>query len=283
MRFHVAALALSALASSTALAQGNWDKTYNVSGKPSLQLELDDASVRVGSCGGCRAVHIRVDWKDQDQSRWRVTEMQGGNGIHFQLKHRQEAHSWFGGGWHGRSPEVTVESPGEIDLTVHTGDGGVTVSGLRGALDLRTGDGGIQTDGTSGPLRVHTGDGGVQVRRAEGTLNASTGDGSMTVEGRFSQVEAHTGDGSVNVSLLPGSQLQAASSITTGDGSVSVRLPRDLRADLQANSGDGRIANNLPFASGTGNNAHHVHGQINGGGPTLRVTTGDGSISLSGI
>lgn len=283
MHTSAVAFALFALASSSALAQGNWDKTYNVSSKPSLQLELDDAAVRVQSCGGCRAVHIHVDWKGQDQSRWRVTEMQGGNGIHFELKHRQEVNSLFGRGWHGRSPEVTVESPAEIDLTARTGDGGVTVSGLRGALDLRTGDGGIQTDGTAGPLRVHTGDGGVQVHRAEGTLNASTGDGSMTLEGRFSQVEAHTGDGSMNVSLLPGSQLQGASSITTGDGSVSVRLPRDLRADLQASSGDGRISNNLPFAAGTGNDAHHVHGQINGGGPTLRVTTGDGSISLSGI
>jgi hypothetical protein len=281
MRTSAIAIAVFALASSSALAQGNWDKTYNVSGKPSLQVELDDAGVHAASCGGCRAVRIRIDWHGQDPSRWRVTEMQGGNGIHFELKHRDHNQSWFGGGWHGRSPEVTVDSPTETDLTIRTGDGGVTVAGLRGALDLKTGDGGIQTSETAGTLRLHTGDGGVQVHRAEGTLNGSTGDGSMTIEGRFSQVEAHTGNGSVNVSLLPGSRLQSSSSVTTGDGSISLRVPRDLSVDLQASTGDGHISNSLPFAGGSGNDAHHVHGLINGGGPTLRVTSGDGSISMS--
>jgi hypothetical protein len=289
MRTSAIAIAVFALATSSALvtpnalAQANWDKSYNLSAKPSLQLELDDASVHAGSCGACRAVRIRVNWNGQDPSHWRVTEMQGGNGIHFELKHRDHNQSWFGGGWHGRSPEVVVDSPAETDLTVHTGDGSVTVAGLRGALDLKTGDGSIQTDGTAGTLRLHTGDGSVGVRRAEGTLNGSTGDGSMTIEGRFSQVEAHTGNGSVNVSLLPGSRLQSSSSVTTGDGSISLRVPRDLGADLQATTGDGHISNNLPFASGSGNDAHHVHGLINGGGPTLRLTSGDGSISMSAL
>ena len=280
MRISAVALAF-ALVTSSALAQGNWDKTYNLAAKPSLHVEVDDASVRAASCGGCRTVHIHVDWRGQDPSRWRVSEMQAGNGIRFELKQKHEEHSWFGGGWHGRSPEVTVQSPAETDLTVHTGDGSIAVAGLRGALDLKTGDGSIETSETAGQLRLHTGDGSVQVHHAEGTLNGSTGDGSMTIEGRFSQVEAHTGDGSVNASLLPGSRLQAGSSITTGDGSIALRVPRDLGADLQASSGDGSIANNLPLASGSGNDAHHVHGLLNGGGPTLRLHSGDGSIALS--
>lgn len=283
MRTFAFALAVLTLASSSALAQANWDKTYSVAGKPSLQVELDDASVRATSCGGCRTVRIHVDWRGQDASHWRVSQMQGGNGIHFELKHRPEEHSWFGGNWHGRSPEVTVELPAEADLAVHTGNGSVSVAGIRGALDVRTGDGSIQTNDTAGPLRLHTSDGSVQVHRADGTLNASTGDGSMTIEGRFSQVEARTGDGSVNASLLPGSRLQSGSSITTGDGSIALRVPRDLGADLQASTGDGHISNNLAFTSGSGNDGHHVHGLINGGGPTLRLTSGDGSISLSGI
>ena len=282
MRTSAIPLACLALASTSALAQGNWDKTYNVAGKPSLQVALDDASVQAGSCGGCRTVRIHVDWRGQDPSHWRVSEMQGGNGIHFEIKRRQEAHSWFGGGWHGPSPEVTVESPAETDLTVNTGNGNVAVAGLRGTLDLRSGDGGIQTDGTAGPLRLHTGNGGVQVHRADGTVNSSTGDGSMTIEGRFTQVEAHTGNGRIDVSLLPGSRLQAGSSITTGDGSIALRVPRDLGADLQASTGDGHVSNNLPLAGGSGNDAHHLHGLINGGGPSLRLTSGNGSISLVG-
>ena len=278
----VVALGFVVLAS-TALAQGSWDKTYNLSGRPSLQLELDDASVQAHSCGGCRTARIHVDWKGQDPARWRVSEMQGGNGIHFELKRRQEAHSWFGSGWHGPSPEVTVDTPAESDLAVHTGNGSVAIAGLHGTLELRTGDGSIQTDETAGSLRLHTGNGGLQVHRADGTLNGSTGDGFMMIEGRFSQVDAHTGNGSVTVSMLPGSRLQSGSSITTGDGSIALRVPRELSADLQASTGDGRVSNNLPMSTGSGNDDHHLHGLMNGGGPTLRLTSGNGSISLAGI
>lgn len=277
MRIAAVALFVFSLAAS---AQSNWDKSYNVSGKPSLQVEVDDASVRVRSCGGCRAVHIHVDPKGGDLSRWRITEMQGGNGIRFSMKHREE-HSFFGNGWHGRSPEITVDTPTETDLDVHSGDGSLAVAGLRGAIELRTADGSVDTQETAGPLRIKTGDGSVQVHRAEGTLNAGTGDGSMTLEGRFSQVEATTGDGSVNLTLLPGSNLQSSSRVTTGDGSVSVQVPRDLHVDVQASSGDGSIRNGLPLQTASGgNDRHNVHGTMNGGGPTLRVHTGDGSISL---
>ncbi len=272
-------LALSTTCCVAACAQSNWDKTYNVSSRPTLQVDVDDASVRVHSCGGCRSVRIHVDGKDGDLARWRITEMQGGNGIRFAMKHREDR-SFFVG-WHGRSPEVTVETPGETDLNVHSGDGSLAVEGLRGSVDLKTGDGSIATEDTAGPLRINTGDGSVQVHRAEGTLNAGTGDGSMQLEGRFTQLEAHSGDGSIHLSLLPGSSLQSSSRVNTGDGSISMTLPRDLRADVQASTGDGSIANRLQLQSSGSNDRHNVRGLMNGGGPTLRLHSGDGSISLS--
>ncbi len=272
------AVSLSVVACTPLFAQSSLDKTYNVAGRPALQVEVDDAGVRVHSCGGCRSVRIHVDGRGGDLSQWRVTEMQGGNGIRFAIKHREDR-SFLG--WHGRSPEVTVETPAETDLNVRSGDGGLAVAGLRGSIDLKTGDGGVSTEDTAGSLRISTGDGSVQVHRAEGTLNAGTGDGSMQMEGRFTQLEAHTGDGSIHLSLLPGTNLQSSSRITTGDGSMSITLPRDLRADVQASTGDGSIANSLPLQNSGSNDRHNVHGLMNGGGPALRLHSGDGSISLS--
>ena len=101
MRTPAVALAVFALATSSALAQSNWDKIYNLSAKPSLQLQVGNMPVRVQSCGGCRSVRIHIDWQGQDPSRYTLTDMQGGNGIHFELK--QKDHSWIDGGWH-RSP-----------------------------------------------------------------------------------------------------------------------------------------------------------------------------------
>lgn len=271
-------IALSATCFGSAFGQSNWDKSYNVSSRPTLQVEVDNASVRVHSCGGCRTVHIHVDPKGGDLSRWHITDMQGGSGIRFSMKHSEDRSLFVG--WHGHAPEVIVEMPSEADLNVHSGDGSLAVAGVRGAIELKTGDGSIATEDTSGSLRINTGDGSVQVRRAEGTMTAGTGDGSMQMEGRFTQLEAHTGNGSVNLQLLPGSNLQSSSRITTGDGSIALTVPRDLRADVQANTGDGSIANGLPMQTSS-NDRHSVHGLMNGGGPTLRLHSGDGSISMS--
>ena len=279
MRIAAAAILLIA---GTAAAQSTLDKTYNVSGKPALQVEVDDASVRARSCGTCRAVSIHVDYRGQNPGDWTVTEMQGGNGIHFALKHKQQVRMFSG--WHGRSPEITVVTPTETDLSLRSGDGALAIAGLRGNLDAHTGDGAIQADDVAGDLRFTTGDGAVALRRAEGTLYATTGDGGMNIEGRFSHFEARSGDGAVNLRLMPGSVLNASSSVLTGDGSVAINLPNDLRAEVDASTGDGRIASNLPFFTNTQarSGRSHIHGSMNGGGPTLRIHTGDGSIALSG-
>ncbi len=282
MRHVAAALLLSGSFLITASAQSPWDKTYNMNGKPILEVKVDDASVRVRSCGGCRTVNIHVDYRGQDSSQWSISELQAGTGLHFAMKHK-EMRSFFGG-WRGHSPEITILTPTETDLNLNSGDGSLALNGLRGSVDAHTGDGSISGEDLSGALRLTTGDGSVQLHRADGTLYATTGDGSMSLEGRFSQFEARSGDGSIQLHLTPGSALTSSSSVTTGDGSIALSLPHDLKAEVDVSTGDGHIASSLPFftttSSGRGNS--HIHGTMNGGGPTLRIHSGDGSIALSG-
>lgn len=282
MRSITLALLLSGSFLVTASAQSTWDKSYNVNGKPMLQVQVDDASVQVRSCGGCRNVSVRVDYRNGDPSQWSIAELQGGNGIHFSLKHKEMTRNFFGG-WRGRSPEVTIVTPMETDLDLRSGDGALTLAGLHGSVAAHTGDGAISADDLVGTLRLTTGDGSITLRRAEGSLYATTGDGSMNLEGRLNQFEARSGDGAVALRLMPGSTLGSSSSVTTGDGSISINLPHDLRAEVDVSTGDGRINSSLPFFTNTnGDRGHtHVRGNMNGGGPTLRIHSGDGNISLS--
>jgi hypothetical protein len=278
----VTAFALSAcFVATAAFGQSNWSKTYSVSGKPAVQIDVDDASVVTRSCGSCRAVNVRVDSRGADMSRWHVTEMQGGNSVHFSMKHREEGRLFLG--WHDRSPQVLVDVPTESDLNVRSGDGSLSIAGVHGVVDVKTGDGSIQMDDTAGSLRVATGNGSVQVRSAEGTMTASTGDGSLNLEGRLSQVDARSGDGSIHISLLPGSVLQTSSRITTGDGSITMKVPRDIRADVELATGDGSIRCDLPMVQSTFlNNRHLIRASVNGGGVSLHLRSGDGSILLTG-
>jgi hypothetical protein len=278
----LASFVLSAcFVATSAFAQSDWNKTYNVSGKPAVQIDVDDASVVTRSCGSCRAVNVRVDSRGADMSRWHVTEMQGGNVVHFSMKHREEGRLFLG--WHDRSPQVFVDVPAQSDLNVRSGNGSLAISGVHGAVDVKTGDGSIQVDDTAGSLRVVTGNGGVQVRGAEGTMTATTGDGSLNLEGRLSQIEARSGDGSIRISLLPGSVLQTSSRVSTGDGSITMKVPRDMRADVELATGDGSIRCDLPMVHNTSmNNRHLIRASVNGGGVSLHLRSGDGSILLAG-
>lgn len=279
MRFLPAAVALAAITCTVAGAQTGWDKTYAVSGRPHLQVEVDDAAVSVHTCNGCRAVHIHVDPHGQDLSRWRITEMQGGSGIQFGMRHLQDR-SFFGMSWHGQSPEIIVETPGETDAEVRSANGALSAMGLHGSVDLKTSNGAVLADEVAGPLRISTSNGAVRVRRAEGTLTASTTNGAMDLQGRFSQVDAQTSEGAVSMQWLPGSTLQSSSRVTTSNGAVSMSVPRDLRAEVEASTSNGRISNGLDLTNAT-HSQDDLRGQLNGGGPTLRVHTSNGSISLS--
>ena len=72
--------------------------------------------------------------------------------------------------------------------------------------------------------------------------------------------------------------------VETGDGRVTLRLPRDFAANLDANSGDGAISVDLPSnTSYSRRERHNIRATINRGGPTLSVRSGDGAINVSGL
>jgi hypothetical protein len=76
--------------------------------------------------------------------------------------------------------------------------------------------------------------------------------------------------------------------ITTGDGSVTLYLPRDFGADVDAHTGDGRITSDLgePLEKTDSDRERRerdrrtLRGPIGAGGQLLRVRTGDGAIRL---
>jgi hypothetical protein len=69
--------------------------------------------------------------------------------------------------------------------------------------------------------------------------------------------------------------------ITTGDGGVSLYLPADFAAELDAHTGDGSIRNDLDISrDGSEVSRRTVRGRLGGGGRQLRIRTGDGSIRL---
>ncbi len=78
----------------------------------------------------------------------------------------------------------------------------------------------------------------------------------------------------------PGSQLREPWDIRSSDGSVTLRIPGDLAADIALHTSDGSITTNIPLVVEGSFSRHDIQGKINGGGNRLTVHTSDGSVTL---
>lgn len=238
-----------------------WAKTYQVGDKPSLRVDTNDASVEI-TRGASRTVSARVIAQDYSigGSGVRVTERQDGDKVDLQV--HVPNHWGIHIGMH-ESVRIEVQVPAET------------------ALDLHSGDGHIAVDGIAGQARIDTGDGHIQVRNFTGGLHAHTGDGHMTIDGVLTDVDLRTGDGHIDLTVRPGSKMNHGWLIHTSDGGVQARLPQDFAAELYAHTGDGHIQLDMPVTVNGSIERSRIRGKLNGGGPLLEITTGDGSIRIS--
>ena len=257
----LAGLSLIALVVPSAWAD-EWSHQYPLKGRPDVHVKTDDGSVRIDTGTGS-AIEAQVTTKG-----WRIapgevtiTDSQTGDRVDIEVRLPKGTH--FGMG--NRSIDVVLRMPKEADLEVRTGDGSITVDGLQGEIILHTGDGSIRATGLSGRLK------------------ADTGDGSMHVRGRFDVLDLRTGDGGIDAAAEAGSKVDAAWSLRSGDGSITLRVPDGLGAELDAQSGDGSISVDKPITVSGAIREHSVRGNLGPGGLPLKIYTGDGSIRLSGL
>ncbi|HKW56723.1 MAG TPA: DUF4097 family beta strand repeat-containing protein [Candidatus Acidoferrum sp.] len=276
----------------------DWTKNYTISGRANVRIDTNDGSVRI-STGDTKTVQFRVEYEGYDLDRnLHIESKQDGDRV--ELIARVTGRWGFSFGWHNsRRLHIDVQMPKDADLDTHTGDGSVEASALNGNINVFTGDGSVRAntltgtivlhtndgsinvDTLKGDIRLHSGDGSIEARDLDGKLVADSGDGHVRVAGRFDSLDLKTGDGSVDARVMPGSKMATTWNVRTGDGSVDLTLPGDFQANIDASTGDGHISLGMPVTiEGTFSNSQ-VHGKMNGGGPSLTVHTGDGSIRLS--
>ena len=257
-------------------------KSYTVTGPATVRIKVDDSSVHVVT-SDTNQVEFRVTSQGfsaiEIGSKLHIDSQQNGNDV--ELTVRLASH--FVIGFSNRRLTTEVRMPKNADLQIDTSDGRVELSDLNGNISVHTSDGDITGDALTGTIKLHSADGKISAARIDGKCDISTSDGSIHAAGRFDSLDLKSSDGAVTARVEPGSKLASMWSITTKDGRVDVEIPKDLQANLDASTGDGHITLGLPVSIQGDIGKKEVHGAINGGGPTLFIHTGDGSIRLNGI
>ena len=249
-----------ALASPAHSGTGEWSKDFKISGRAELRVEVDDGRITLTGSDS-KQIEARVivtGWK-MGPDGVQVYDRQTGDRVELDVR-LATLNRWLNVG--ERSVRVELRVPNGLLANLHTRDGSISL------------------DGVSGTFRLRTGDGRVEATRVDGTLDADTGDGSIRVRGRLDGMALHTGDGSIEAEVATGSKITTGWDVGTGDGHVTLRLPSNFGAELDAHTNDGKIEVDFPVTTTRTVSGNDVRGKLNGGGPVLKVRTGDGAIHI---
>lgn len=272
------ALSLSFALAAPALAD-EWERSFPVSGPASLSVDAKEGRVTVTSWDKPEiAIHVTSSgWNLTTQVK--IDAEQTGSRVEVTTQMPNFSVNIFPFTSHWVRFEVSV--PKHCNVEVHTGDGAVTLESLEGHAIVNTGDGHVSVSDLKGTMELRTSDGGIEAHDLDGRLKASSGDGHITVSGRFDALDLSSSDGHISADALKGSSVGDGWDLDTSDGGITLRIPGDLKADLEASTGDGGISVDVPVeVHGDWHSNRRLKGTINGGGHPLRLRTSDGSIRI---
>lgn len=169
-------------------------------------------------------------------------------------------HSW--GGWNGRrAVNLTIHLPRQINADLKTDRGRVTVQSITGKLDIGSDRGDVDISRMEGELRVHADRGDLKVR-------------DSTIRG----IRVSLDRGSADIALQ---HLAGDSNLEVSRGDLSVTLPKNASFTLDAERtrrSNFRTDFGVLARGGFGGNS--IRGDVNGGGPVLRLRGERGDVWL---
>lgn len=153
--------------------------------------------------------------------------------------------SWLVGNQVQANVRYEISVPRSTDVEIRTVNGKIRVEGVRGRVQADTTNGGIEMTGLRGSVRAGTVNGGIDVALVQ------------VEDGRDMR-------------------------LSTTNGGIDLRIPRDVRATIDAQTVNGGIGLEGIDADVSRRGRRHLNADLNGGGPEIRLSTTNGGIDIHG-
>ena len=129
-------------------------------------------------------------------------------------------------------------------------------------LTLTTVNGKVAVDGVTGAVSLETVNGSIEAHEVRGLRKAETVNGSIALD----------------LAGLPSQGVR----VETVNGGVKVHMPAAVAADVSVRTVNGGISvDGFSTVQDAERKRRHYEGKLNGGGPTLRVETVNGGVSVT--
>ena len=265
----LAALALTTAAQAAVTIEKPFHQSYPLKSGGTLEVEntnggvtveaWDRAEVQVDAVKKIKAASNEKAEEIAKQIKIDVQQSAGRIHIETQMpKSGTGIMDWLTGNEANANVTYKIKAPRDVVAKLVSTNGGLRLVGTRGRADLETVNGGVTVERTEGEVRVETTNGGITVINAAGALEGSTTNGGITAQ--LDRV-----DGDIN--------------LETTNGAVTLKVPRDLRANLDVATSNGGIHSDLDVAGGE-KGRKHLSGEINGGGGLVKIRTTNGGVRI---
>ena len=180
----------------------------------------------------------------------------------------------------GRRVNFTVRVPRGVKVAAGSGNGDVRVEGMSAEVHASSGNGDVSASTSNGPVSASSGNGDVRVGRATGPVKASSGNGRVFVATTRGPVNASSGNGDVDITMDAIADLAEDMEFSSGNGTVTVRVPSDFSGELVATTGSGKFYSDFPLTLRGRIDPQRVRATIGRGGRRITISSGNGDVEL---
>jgi hypothetical protein len=252
-----------------------FDRTLSVSGEAQLMVSTGSGNIHLTRGSGSQIrihgeIHVNRDGSEEQARAIAANPPVEQNGNVIRIGQQHEEHL------QGISVNYEIEAPAGTILGATSGSGNIEDEGVGKNAKLQTGSGDIKASSLEGPFTVETGSGNITAEQTgEGDVKAETGSGNIEIKDVRGKFYAQTGSGDINATGTP----SAPWTLQTGSGNIDIQ-PGGAPLTLDASTGSGSVTTDQQMLVQGSLDRHHVKGNLNGGGPLVRVQTGSGEIHV---
>lgn len=255
-----------------------------------LKVSIGAGNITIKKAGGSK-IEVKADKKVRGASGDTKKEIidnmivsldEDGNTIEIKVKTKDGKDFWT---WKRNnhmtyqvSLNLDVELPDSIkEINTDTGAGNVNIKELDANITTHTGAGNITVGNVDGDIATDTGAGNIDIDESSGKITAATGAGNIDIDDAAVTGSSKLNSGAGNVNFDGKIDELSSFNISTGMGNVDFKVPENSKMSLEVDTGVGNLSGS--FIHKDDNNKSHYKGDINGGGPSVKLNTGVGNIS----
>jgi len=272
--FPVRAMARAVAAQSEPGSSTEFDRALTVSGEAQLIVSTGSGNIHLTRGSGNQIhihgqIHVSREGSEEQAREIAANPPIKQDGDVIRVGQHEEH-------WRGISINYQIEAPTGTVLEATSGSGDIVDEGVGKNAKLETGSGNIDASGLQGPFVVKTGSGDIKAEQTgQGDVKAETGSGNIEIKEIHGSFRGETGSGDIKATGTP----SAPWTLETGSGNIELSTG-NAPLTLDASTGSGSVTTDHEMLVKGSLNHHHISGNLNGGGPLVRVQTGSGDVHV---